>query len=299
MLPISQKYRNIARELVKRSSHTSVVTEADVYQEGNPGSRRLVDEIVADLLLPGSRVMRLEHLEQLHTLSTRGKSCLILMEHYSNFDIPCLYYLAAKAGDAGRRITDSIVSIAGMKLNEQSKFVLAFSECYTRIVIYPSRALAGISEPEKLQAERRKSNTINRAALHEMVRRKHSGHMILVFPSGTRYRPGVESTKRGLKEVDSYIKSFDYMVFVGIAGNILRVNPNEEMSEDLVAKDAVIFTVGPVTECQDFRQGVRDAARTDVEQDLKQVVADRVMAELSALHAEAEELRAPLSETPR
>lgn len=294
MVPISNKYRSIAEKLVQRSSHNSIVNENNVYQEGNPESRELVDAIVEDLLLPGSRIEHFENLEELYNLSQAGSSCLILMEHYSNFDIPCFYFLGSRFGERGRCVTDTVVSMAGMKLNEESKFVLAFSECYTRIVIYPSRSLASISDPEKQQAERRKSNSINRAALHEMVRQKHNGHIILVFPSGTRYRPGVESTRRGLKEVDSYIKSFDHMVFVGIAGNILRIAPNGEMSEDLVAEDAMIFDVSPVIPCMEFRDSIREAARSDAEADLKQIVADSVMNELAALHEKAERLRVPL-----
>ena len=123
-----------------------------------------------------------------------------------------------------------------------------------------------------------------------MVRRKHEGHIILVFPSGTRYRPGKPDTKRGLKEIDSYIKAFDYMVFIGSGGNCLRIGPGE-MTEDLLYKDTMIFKIGPVLSCQEFRSHTRSLA--DPEGDVKQFTVDKVMEELDKLHDEIEAVREP------
>jgi glycerol-3-phosphate O-acyltransferase len=209
------------------------------------------------------------------------------MEHYSNFDIPSLYYLLSRS-ETGKEIIPRIVSIAGMKLNSDSPFVLAFTEAYTRIVIYPSRTLASITDPDTLAQERKLSNAINRASLHEMVRQKHSGKLILVFPAGTRYRPGREDTKRGLKEVDSYIKSFDYMVLIGIAGNVLRISPSEAMSDDLVTEDIMVYSVSPVLSCREFRHNAQKTANGEAESGMKQHVADVVMAELQNYHEKAE-----------
>ena len=59
-----------------------------------------------DLLLPGSRIIGKENLLALHQLAQRKKHCLILMEHYSNFDIPCFYELLERSGDAYREVAD-------------------------------------------------------------------------------------------------------------------------------------------------------------------------------------------------
>ncbi len=293
MVPISEKYRDIALKLVESSSHPAVIDKHSVFQPGNDRNRELVDRIVTDVLLPGSRMEGFEYLQKLYQLAQAGKSCLILMEHYSNFDLPCFHYLANQHGEAGHEVTENVVAMAGMKLNVESKFVLGFAEAYSRIVIYPSRALDAIEDPEVLAHERKKSNLINRAALHEMVRQKHSGRLILVFPAGTRYRPGVASTKRGVREIDSYIKSFHFMVMIGIAGNVLRISASESMAEDLITDDVVVYRVSPIISCHDYRKHALSFAPTDSERNAKQHVADTVMSDLDKLHEEAEALRVP------
>jgi glycerol-3-phosphate O-acyltransferase len=289
MTPISEKYGHVAKKMVQNSVHSAEITENNVYQRANPQNRELINGILRDLLLPESAFLGVEHIEELYELSQEGKSCLLLMEHYSNFDIPCFYYLVAGSSEQGAAIADSVISMAGLKLNESSAFVLAFTESYNRIVIYPSRYLRDVSDEELYKRERKKSSRINMAALREMVRKKHEGSMILVFPSGTRYRPGNPETKRGLKEIDSYIKTFDHMVMIGIAGNILRVSEDGDMTRDLVTEDVVLYKASPVMDCRSFRHGARAAARGS--EDPKQVVADAVMAELEEIHGKVERTR--------
>jgi glycerol-3-phosphate O-acyltransferase len=198
-----------------------------------------------------------------------------------------LYYLIEKSDR--HDIAESIISMAGMKLNEDSGFVRAFTEAYTRIVIYPSRSIAKISDPEVLAQEQRRSREINMAATRQMIRQKHSGRMILLFPSGTRYRPGVPETKRGVKESTSYIKSFDTMVFVAIAGNVLHVDPDGDMTKDLLAKDVMVYNVSEPVSCDEYHETLR--SRVPEGEDTKQFIADQVMLDLDPLHDEAERLR--------
>jgi glycerol-3-phosphate O-acyltransferase len=291
MTPISEKYRDVLMQLVKNSSQSQTINEENVYQPGNMKNRPLVEKIVDDFMTKESRIIDAENILELHRLSKEGKSCLILMEHYSNFDLPALCLLLQKLGEEGKAASNSIIAIAGLKLNAESRVVLAFTEAYSRIVIYPSRYHDAITDPEQLKEERKRSNIINRAALHQMIRCKHSGNMILVFPSGTRYRPEKPETKRGLKEIDSYIRVFDYAVFIGIGGNILRINPSGEMEEDILSRDTVMFKISPVISCEDFRAAVRE--KTSPDSDQKQIVADRVMEELQILHDDIEKVREP------
>jgi glycerol-3-phosphate O-acyltransferase len=285
---ISEKYRNLIIQMMKNSSQSATVTKENTFQPGNLANRPFIEKILTDQMLPQSRFAGLENLLDLYRRCKEGASCLILMEHYSNFDLPAFVYLLEQSGAEGKAAADSIIAIAGMKLNADSAMVLAFTEAYSRIVIYPSRYFASITDPEVLKEERARSNTINRAALHEMIRCKHSGHMILVFPSGTRYRPGRPDTKRGLKEIDSYIKAFDYMVFIGSGGNLLRIGDGD-MKEDILAEDVVIFKVSPVAGCGEFRARVREEAPKG--EDAKQFAVDCVMRELEKLHSEVEALR--------
>lgn len=285
MRTIRENYEGIARKMVENSRQPHRVDETAIYQESNLDNRKLIDRILEDLVLPGSALYHFEHLQMLYNYAQQGYSGLVLMEHYSNFDVPCLYYFLERQGEAGHRIADSIVSVAAMKLNEESKFVLAFTEAYSRIVIYPQRGLDKLDNPE----EERRARSFNHRAVREMVRCKNEGKLVLMFPTGTRYRPQEPDTKRVLNAVDSYMKSFDYVVFVGIAGNVLLVNPSNEMSEDFPQKDVVTLSVSPPIDSREFRNRYRAAAADD--EDPKRAVARGVEAEFARMHVEAEDYR--------
>jgi glycerol-3-phosphate O-acyltransferase len=288
---VKDRYIDVAMQMVKNSIRSGTVTKDVVYQEGNVKNRELVYKIIDDLIKPESRFENFEALRDLSRLSLEGKACLVVMEHYSNFDIPTLHYLMRKEGPEGDRIFEQIISIAGKKLNMDSDFVRAFTESYTRIVVYPTRGLASIKDPVQLEEETKRSREVNRAALREMIRHKYNGRMILLFPWGTRYRPGQEDTKRALKETDTYMKSFDYMVFVGTAGNLLLVNPGSDMTADELNNDVMIFACSEITDCRAFREKIRREASSVAEEDLKQLAADQVNRELERMHQVAEQIR--------
>ena len=278
------------------SNSASVITEENVFQEANYKILPYLDEMVERLILPGSGLEGFENLKELYEKAREGKSCLLLPEHYSNMDLSLFSYLVRKAGDNGEDIGRSVVAIAGMKLNEENFVVSAFASAYTRIVIYPSRSLQGL-DIEKDRAEIVRSNAINRAAMKALTGIKNRGRLILLFPSGTRYRPGDPSTKRGVREIDSYIKSFDYMCLVAINGEVLHVSP-KDMMEDTVSNDVIRISASPVISCSEFRNRVREEADagslanpgTEAE-DKKQAVANAIMARLEEMHIEGEQKR--------
>ncbi|HCC37178.1 MAG TPA: glycerol-3-phosphate acyltransferase [Treponema sp.] len=281
----------IKRALV-RTKVSTVVTEDNVYQEGQDDILPLLDEMVEALALPGSGVDGMENLEDLYAKAEAGKSCLLLVEHYSNLDLSIVSYLTKKAGGHGADISKALVAIAGMKLNEDNPVVAAFASAYTRIVIYPSRSLQDL-DAEKNRAEIVRSNSINRAAMKALNDIKVKGKIILVFPSGTRYRPWDPATKKGVREIDSYIRSFDYMCCVALNGEILHVQKTDMMN-DIVSKDVVRVTAGPVQSCAEFREKARAAAEALGIEDKKQAAVDAIMTELEKLHTAAEEKRQKL-----
>ena len=283
---IDQLFQEVTEQLLRNSRERQAIDSDHVYQPANARNRVLVDRIIERLVLPGSYVAGLEHLQELFRLSQAGKSCLLLCEHYSNFDIPVLFYLIERQLNASA-LTESVIAMAATKLNEESRFVLAFTEAYTRIVIYPVRMLQALEGTDRYDAERARGRAINRAALREMVRRKRSGHIILLFPSGTRYRPGNPDSKRILPEVDSYMKGFDHVVFVGIAGNTLEVSAT--MDQDVPRQDALVYQCGPVCTSSEFRLRHRSATEPEA---AKQQVAAAVRERFVALHREAAERRA-------
>ncbi|MDR1838278.1 MAG: 1-acyl-sn-glycerol-3-phosphate acyltransferase [Treponema sp.] len=290
---LGNAFRDQIKKAMAVTKAPTVITENNVFQEGDSRIMPLLDEMVESLILPGSGIDGLENIEELFAKAKVGKSCLLMVEHYSNMDLSILFTLLRKAGGRGNEISNSIIAVAGMKLNEDNPIVAAFAGAYTRIVIYPSRTVQDL-DPEKDKAEIARSVAINRAAMKALIRHKYKGNLVLIFPSGTRYRAWDPETKKGVREVDSYIRSFDYMCFVALNGEVLHVQKTD-MLNDAVSKDVVRVTVSPVVSCNEFRENAR-AAVSD-EEDKKQAVADAIMNELEKMHITAEEKRKKLLET--
>jgi glycerol-3-phosphate O-acyltransferase len=295
MEPVSHKYRDRILRMMSVSRGQSVVTDTNVEQAGNAELLPYIDGILAENLLPGSGILGIENLDLLLKTAQAGEPCLLLLEHYSNFDLPVFHYLIRKAGRTG--LADALLAIAGIKLNETNPAVSAFTEAYSRLVIYPSRSLEiikeKIKEPKELVAEIMRSTAVNRAAMKSLARLKVSGRIVLVFPSGTRFRPWDPSTKRAVREIDSYVKSFSKMCLVSVNGNILRLCPDGDMHEDLVCQDRVIFESSPVIDCAEFRSYVKHERRHH--EDKKQAVADEIMLRLERIHDQVEKDRLSLA----
>ncbi|MDR2477193.1 MAG: 1-acyl-sn-glycerol-3-phosphate acyltransferase [Treponema sp.] len=286
---LATAFREQIKKAMSLTKVATVVTEHNVYQEGDDNILPILDEMASSLILPGSGMDGMENLEELLTKAETGKSCLLLLEHYSNFDLTIFSLLARRAGGRGEDIAKNLVAVAGMKLNEDNPVVAAFASAYTRIVIYPSRSLQGL-DAEKDHAEIVRSNAINRAALKALNDLKVQGKLVLVFPSGTRYRAWDSSSKKGVREIDSYIRSFDYMCCVALNGEILHVQKTD-MINDAVSSDLLRVTAGPVYSCAWFRDKARAAAEAAGIEDKKQAAVDAIMEELDRLHTAAEEKR--------
>ncbi len=289
MEQISGKYRDRIVSMMKLAKQGGTITGDNVLQHANEAILPHIDSILDELMLSDSRILGLENLEDLLAKAESGKSCMLLVEHYSNFDLPVFSYLLRNAGGRGAEVARAIVAIAGMKLSEENPIVSAFTEAYTRIVIYPSRSLAGL-DPKVNFDEFVRSNAINRAAMKELDRVKKSGKLVLVFPAGTRFRPWAPESKKGVREIDSYVKSFDYLCMVSINGSVLRIQKGD-MAEDLVCQDTMILEASPVLSCAEFRDAARSAV-PDAE-DKKQVVVDYIMSRLEEMHQKNVALERP------
>ncbi len=280
-------YGEYAKRLLKGSIAPRIVTDRTVFQQANLKNRAIVHEILSDCVLPNSSVINLEHLETLARYSREeGQACLILMEHYSNFDLPGLCYLLSMQGDGARQIDEQIVAMSASKLNEESDVVLAFSEGYSRIVIVPARRMAHMMASAGRKEQMRAAFSINRAASREIHRIKNEGRIILMFPAGTRYKPGDPDTKRILPIVYSYIRRFDYIVFVGIAGQVLHFNNYHDMTSDYVTKDWLFYAASEPYAMRDFR---KEAKIDNVDgESKKQRIATAVEKKLNDMHAVAQ-----------
>lgn len=294
-MTLREKYHDLFSNLEKLSTTSSVIDETNVYQVENPVTRKIMDRVVAENTTPDSHLNGIENFEDFYNKVQEGKHGLILMEHYANTDLPAFCYMLEHSGSQKlAELSKKIVAIAGMKLNEADPVVKAFAESFTRVVIYPTRSLdkKEQTEPaEVAQAEEQRARKINLAAMHAMDDCKRRGEVILVFPSGTRYRPGHPDTKKGLREIDSYIRLFDIVILVSINGHILELQ-DEDMLNDLIEPTKQIFTASPVIECKPFRKQFMASLPED-EPDPKQKLIDRIMEILEEQHnkVEAEENR--------
>ena len=292
---LKEKFGDLFAEMVAHSKAAAKIDETKVYEEANPEMRKYMFKLLDDTFSADSGLGNLENFKDFYEkVVKQGKSGLILMEHYTNLDLPAIIYLLQKVGEPwADDFASRIVAVAGMKLNEASAGVRAFTEGFTRVVIYPTRSLNAVEErgisQEELKAEEQKARKINFAAMRAMDACKKRGQMILVFPSGTRYRPGKPETKRGLREIDSYLRLFDYMLLVGINGNCLRINPDnpDDMLEDILEPGKVTLTAHPVLDCKKFREDVLSSLPAD-ESDPKQKTVDQVMQILDEIHNQVE-----------
>ncbi|MBQ7158005.1 MAG: 1-acyl-sn-glycerol-3-phosphate acyltransferase [Treponema sp.] len=295
-ISIREKYGDILKQLAQVSVAADKINETNVYQKANPQTRKFIDVLVGDHLAEGSRLENKANWHTFYEAVKSGKSGLILMEHYSNADLPALCWLLEHdLGEEGKELSSKIVAIAGMKLNEADPGVKAFAESFSRVVIYPTRSLNAAEEKAKSEEERlaeeKKARTINLAAMRAMDKCKRDGEVILVFPSGTRYRPGHPETKRGLKEIDSYLRMFDVMILVTINGLILTIdmdNP-DDMLADKLDSAVQIFAASPVIECKQYRKDYLATLPAD-HPDPKQAMIDHVMEQFDIQHAEIDKL---------
>ena len=265
------------------ASKDNVITEENVHKLENPQIRTILEATVQKLLLGGSKLYPEAHIAEFLTAIKAGKKGIILSEHYSNLDLPIFLYLMEKTGKAGEELAHRSIAMAGMKLTEEDPLIAALTEGYERIVIYPSRTLAGITDPVQLEEEKKRSRSINIASMRTLEEVRKEGKAVIVYPAGTRYRPGKPETKRGVREIDSYIRTSDVMMLVSINGNCLRISDDpSNMLGDIVCQDKVVMEISPVIDCNEFRERAKQRCRDG--DDKKQAVVDLVMEELEIMH---------------
>ncbi len=284
---LSEVFELYADKIQRYAKKIEAVSPETVFQQGVPEIQLLINEILDKVVAPDSSFKHSEYLDTFLQSVKEGKNAVILPEHYSNFDYPILLYLLKKSGDAGVEIANRCVAIAGMKLTEESPAMGLITQAYTRINIYPSRTLESITDESLLTKEKKRSRAINIASMRALKNAKADGKIIVVFPTGTRYRPGKPETKRGLREIDSYLKSFDIMMPVSINGNCLRLSEDAgDMLNDRVVVDTITMEAAKPCATQDFRSRV--LAEESDSDDPKQAVVDRLMSILEEMHLKNE-----------
>ena len=152
-----EQFTHVVAELQKNLTGDYKARPDNIYLEGEPANREIIGSMVEKLIKPGSGIRGAENLKKLYEYVQKGESCLLLIEHYSNFDYPAFFRLVEKDPILGPEVANCLLPIQGMKLSESSSFTAAFSNSYTTIVIYPSRSIDSIKDPEE-QAEVKKQS---------------------------------------------------------------------------------------------------------------------------------------------
>ena len=81
--PIRDVFAEPARRMVSNSAQPKMVTEDSVYQIANVENRRIIEDVLDQLVLPGSGITGVEHLVDLHHRSLAGESCLVPRGRYN------------------------------------------------------------------------------------------------------------------------------------------------------------------------------------------------------------------------
>lgn len=271
-----------AKKFAKFQGEVIEVTGENVFQEGNNELQDVMNSILAEVVKPGSGIIGEEHLFELLEKVKAGKKCLILPEHYSNFDYPLIIKLFKDLGEKGKELAKSCVAMAGIKLSETHPMISMMNSAYDTITVYPGRSLQSITNPEILETETKKARLINLASMRLMEELRSAGRVVVVFPTGTRYRPGKPETKTALREIDSYIRNSDYMLLLSINGNCLEISESGDMTKDVVKEDKIVLQASEVIDCKAFRENIM-ANLTD-DDDKKQSIVDEIMLRLETMH---------------
>ena len=167
---LKERYSDLFAEMVAHSKAAAKIDETKVYEEANLDMRKYMFSLLDDTFSSDSGLGNLQNFKDFYEKVVKeGKSGLILMEHFTNLDLPAIIYLLQKVGEPwADDFASRIVAVAGMKLNEASAGVRAFTEGFTRVVIYPTRSLNAVEakgvSAEDLKAEEQKARKINFAA---------------------------------------------------------------------------------------------------------------------------------------
>ncbi len=281
-----QEIFNRVVEMVKaKKLDKEKVTKDEVFQPAIKENRNIVKEMCEFYMKDGSDIIGIENLKKLYKLAKEGKSCLIAAEHKSNLDVPNLYTLFENKYPENKELFESIVFIAGKKLNEETPVVKIFAEMFNRLVLVPKTTVAESEEDMK------EIFAINRSAQKWLKDNKNNGYIFLIFPTGTRTRDWMPETAKGIRESYNYLKNFDYFCTLAIEGNTMPASPTAtNMLEDPCVEDKIVYKFGKVMPTNDFITNVMKEISKNVSEigknvsDVKQLVVDKLMQLIYSLH---------------
>ena len=278
-LPDGDFARVFADELTEveqrqKSRFPTQITSANVVQQANADVQPYLAKICRRLLLDGSGLKGLEHLDALERLAIAGNSCLVALNHRSNLDVPTLFALLEDEGRAD--LFARMIGISGRKLLEDAGATWMLAQAFNRVIVSPRSWLSEEHTDEELHA----AHLINIAAHRAIHELRHQGWIFALFPSATRMRPRDESSGRAIEETDSYLKNFEYLVLGRIDGCTLPVTRDHDLTHETPVLDRVRYTFGPVLRTAEWRQS---AAERYPALDQRAASARAIMEDIAAL----------------
>lgn len=124
---LAVRYRHLFPELERLSRAENVIKEENVFQPANQEIKTLIASMCSDNMLPTSEFRNMNYAKTFLESIKAGKRGIILMEHYSNFDLPGILYLLEKEGSEGKELASRIVAIAGKKAERRKPLCICFS----------------------------------------------------------------------------------------------------------------------------------------------------------------------------
>ncbi len=241
-----------AQQLAQIKHHVPLERAADVTPENvvrwaDTSNQPHLAAMCRRLLLPGSGIAGLANLRKLLDLASDGSSCLLCLNHRSNFDVPTMCALLQDHADS--KWFQQIIWIAGRKLEEDIGMTGRLVQCFNHVIVTPPSWFNSARSDDELHEAR----LINIAAERAIARLRHEGWVFALFPSGTRIRPGDESTKHPIGQTDGFLRAFEYLMMCNIDGCTLPVSKDRDLTHEIPMLDCMRYTFGPVHRTRDWR----------------------------------------------
>ena len=137
---LGEKYAYLFKDLAAFARAENKIDETNIYQEANQKILPIVDKMLEENMLPGSKMEGMEHVKDFLDQIAAGKHGLLLCEHYSNFDLPGLHYLLRQAGEEGK-ILAAIIDLLGDITEEICDSKQSLSKLAEDLTLYPQHTI--------------------------------------------------------------------------------------------------------------------------------------------------------------
>jgi 1-acyl-sn-glycerol-3-phosphate acyltransferase len=233
---IEAEIDSAGREALADLNRRLVSTGADwTYYERDPLARRIHQRLADRILLSGSTLVGVDHLE-----SIVSKPVVIVANHLSYSDANLVEVLLSRAGAAGPAMSDRLTVIAGPKVYSSLKRLFS-SLCFGTIKTPQSSAVS--SEDAVMNA--REVARAARQSIDAAHERLFRGDALLVFAEGTRSR-----TREMQQTLTAVTRYFDFPDVWVLPAGIIGTEEMFPIGEDGLHPVRAVTTIGAPIEAR-------------------------------------------------